>query len=107
MTVDKCIHSARNSLDRAKLELVSDQGLNRVPGELSDALARAMEAWLLAHGHEIDYCHRVNGYITFTGHAPEELASGFRHCWTETSTLEFLLLGDATTDATTLPSLKE
>jgi len=107
MNIAECIDSAKNSLDRAKRKLEPDQGCNRVPSSLSDALARAMEAWLLAHGHETDYCHRVNDYMTFTGHAPEELTSGFRRCWAESSTLEFLLLGDSTTDAATFPSLEE
>lgn len=107
MTVDECINSAKNSLNRAKRELEPDQGCSRAPSSLSDALARAMEAWLLAHGHETDYCHSVNDYTTFTGNAPEELTSGLRRCWAEASTLEFLLLGDATTDAATFPSLEE
>ena len=106
MNIEDCIDSAKNSLDRARRELDSGHGCNLVPGELSDALARAMEAWLLAHGHK-NNCHGLDGYITFTGHAPEELASEFRRCWAETSTLEFLLLGDATTDAATLPPLEE
>lgn len=107
MNIEDCIASAKNSLDRARRELDSGHGCNLVPGELSDALARALEAWLLAHGHENGSCHDLDGYTTFTGHAPEELASEFRRCWAETSTLEFLLLGDSTTDATTLPSLEE
>jgi len=107
MNVDEYINSARNSLARAKRELEPDQSCTRVPSSLSNALTRAMEAWLLAHGHENGSSHGLEGYATFTDHAPKELASGFRRCWAETSTLDFLLLGDSTTDAATFPSLEE
>jgi len=106
MNIQERIDSAKNYLDRARRELDSGYGFNMVPCSLSGALAIAMEAWLLSHGHEIDYCHRLNDYMTFTGQAPAELASGFRHCWAGASTLEFFLYGDSSTSIK-LPTLEE
>jgi|Deesub1362A_J573_1020465.scaffolds.fasta_scaffold00027_177 hypothetical protein len=94
MNIDDCIDAAERNLYDARRYLESGEAVNWVPDSLSTALLRAMEAWLMAHGHKWNRGQGWEGLRSaFIDVAPEKLRSEVMYCLGKATFLEYDLEG--------------
>lgn len=90
MLLNDYICAAEKDLYNARRYLETGEAANWVPDSLSAALYWAMEAWLMAHGYEVDRGRGWEGTRSaFMDNAPGQLRSEVMYCLSETSFLQY------------------
>ena len=103
MNQSDCICFAKDNLHTARLALKTGHCINYVADDLGSAVMWAMEAWLMAHGH--DYIHAGWGatQTAFAEHGPADLYQRARKRLLDSARLEYALLGDPDDPSPPLP----